>query len=117
MALFLTLVPFAYTVTSVDDLRKSQRFNLKLPMTLLRCGGQTVEQPSETSNISSNGILFRSGIAMKIGSPIEYVLTLAAGAGVANAVRLHCLGKIVRHAEPEAVAATIERYQFERVTS
>ena len=98
----------------VNDSRKSQRFNMKLPMTLLRCGGLPVEQPFETSNISSTGVLFRSGIDIEIGSPVEYVLTLTPGSGVKKPVQLHCLGKIVRHAEAERVAATIERYEFVR---
>ena len=112
----MTLVRFAYRFTSVvNDSRKSQRFNLKLPLTLLRCGGLPVEQPSETSNISSNGVLFQSGIEMQVGAPLEYVLTLAPSSGANKpAVQLHCLGKVVRRTEAEAVAATIERYEFVR---
>lgn len=111
----MTVVLFGYTFNSVvNDSRKSQRFNLKLPMTLLRCGGMPVEQPSETSNISSNGVLFKSGIQMEVGAPLEYVLTLSPGAGAKKPVQLHCLGKVVRRGETEAVAATIERYEFVR---
>ena len=111
----LTLVRFAYTFTSVvNDSRKSQRFNLKLPMTLLRCGGKAVEQPYETSNVSSTGVLFRADGEMTIGDPVEYVLTLAPQMGPRKQVQLHCLGKVVRHADSEAVAATIERYEFMR---
>lgn len=112
----MTLARFAYTFTSVlNDSRKSQRFNLKLPMTLLRCGRQAMaEQPFETSNISSNGVLFRTALDMEVGSPVEYTLTLAPAMGPRKAVQLHCLGKIVRRAEAEAVAATIERYEFVR---
>lgn len=83
-------------------------------MTLLRCGGQAVEHPFETSNISSNGVLFRTGLEMEVGDPLEYILTLAPAMGPRKQVRLHCLGKVVRRAEPDAVAATIERYEFVR---
>ena len=83
-------------------------------MTLLRCGGQAVEQRFSTSNISSNGVLFSTGLEMQVGSPVEYTLTLAPAMGPRKAVQLRCLGKVVRHAEAEAVAATIERYEFVR---
>ena len=51
---------------------------------------------------------------MEVGSPVEYTLTLAPAMGPRKAVRLHCLGKVVRHAAAETVAATIERYEFVR---
>ena len=87
---------------------------MKLPMTLLRCGGQVVQQPFETANISSNGVLFKTGLEMEIGAPLEYLLTLAPAMGPRKQVQLHCLGKVVRHADSSAVAATIERYEFVR---
>ena len=80
-------------------------------MTLVRCCGRFVEQPFETSNISSTGVLFKTEIPMEVGSPVEYVLTLAPALGPRKPVRLHCLGKVVRRAEEEAIAATIERYE------
>ena len=83
-------------------------------MTLLRSGGQAVEQPCATSNISSNGVLFGTGLEMEVGTPVEYTLTLAPAMGPRKAVRLHCLGKVVRCAEAESVGASIERYEFVR---
>ena len=83
-------------------------------MTLLRCDGQSVEQPYETANVSSGGVLFRTGLEMKVGWPLEFMLTLAPAMGPREAVQLRCLGKVVRRAETEAVAATIERYEFVR---
>ena len=106
---------FAYKVTIVvNDSRKSQRFNLKLPMTLLRCAGQAVDQPSETANISSTGVLFKTGLPMEVGWPLEYLLTLSPATGLRKPVHLHCLGKVVRQAETDVIAATIERYEFVR---
>jgi hypothetical protein len=101
-------------MTVLNDSRKSQRFNLKVPMTLLRCGGQAVERPFETANISSSGVLFRTEQMMEVGSPVEYELTLAPAMGPRKAVRLHCMGTVVRQVDAEAVAATIERYEFVR---
>ena len=87
---------------------------MKLPMTLLRCGGKPFEQLCETSNISSTGVLFQAGEGMEIGDPVEYVVTLAPQMGPRKQVQLHCLGKVVRRLETEGVAATIERYDFVR---
>ena len=84
-------------------------------MTLLRCGGLAVEQPFETSNISSTGILFKAGLDLELGAPLEYTLTLSPAMGPRKQVQLHCLGKVVRRGEMDAVAATIERYEFVRV--
>ena len=83
-------------------------------MTLLRCGGQAVEQPFETANISSTGVLFNAGAELELGTPLEYMVTLSPAMGPRKPVVLHCLGKVVRHAEMQAVAATIERYEFVR---
>ena len=83
-------------------------------MTLLRCGGQAVEQSSMTSNISSTGVLFNTGVEMEVGVPLEYTVTLAPAMGPRKQVQLHCLGKVVRHDEMNVVAATIERYEFMR---
>jgi hypothetical protein len=87
---------------------------MKLPMTLLRCAGQPVEQAARTSNVSANGVLFEGASDVAIGSPLEYLLTLTPAMGPRKAVQLHCLGKVVRKADSGATAATIERYDFVR---
>ena len=84
-------------------------------MTLLRCGGHDVGQRLETSNISATGVLFRTGLEVEVGATVEYVVTLAPATGTREQVRLHCFGRVVRRAEAEAIAATIERYDFVRV--
>ena len=96
------------------DSRSSRRFNLRLPVTLLRCGGQTVEQQSETANVSSNGVLIRTSLDMEIGAAVEYIVTLTPPIGARKTVQLHCLGKVVRRDESNGVAATIDRYLFVR---
>ena len=83
-------------------------------MNVLRCGGQAVDQISETSNVSSTGVLFRTGLEMEVGSPLEYILTLAPAMGPRKQVQLHCLGRVVRRVEAVAVVASIERYEFVR---
>jgi len=68
----------------------------------------------ETKNLSSVGVLFRSDARLRIGEPVEYVITLPTAQEAADNVRIHCLGKVVRFARKAEVAATLERYEFVR---
>jgi len=94
--------------------RKAQRFELKLPLELIRKGSQPLSEYGETRNLSSVGVLFEAGAALRIGEPVEYMITLPGTPGIAEHVRLHCLGKVVRFAHEAGVAATLERYEFVR---
>lgn len=100
----------------IAEKRKSIRFDLKLPMEVLRNGTAAVNRACETRNLSTSGVLFTSGLDIAVGQPIEYAITLPTGRADAT-VRLHCMGKVVR-TEPfnadSRVAATLERYEFVR---
>jgi hypothetical protein len=102
--------------TSGEDLvieqRKSRRFELKLPLQLVRCGRSSVTSHGETRNLSSSGVLFSADAHVNIGDPVEYVITLPSDSPSSD-VRLKCLGKVVRNEGDEA-AATLERYEFVR---
>lgn len=102
------------------ELRKANRFELKLPLRLVRVGSQHISKTVETKNVSSLGVLFINETPLTIGESIEYVITLPAQIAGAE-VSIRCLGKVVRHqpigdAEPQVVAtaATLERYEFLR---
>jgi hypothetical protein len=96
--------------------RKAQRFELKLPLELIRKGSQALSEHGETRNLSSVGVLFEAGAALRIGEPVEYMITLPSTPDRADhkGVRLHCLGKVVRFSPETGVAATLERYEFVR---
>jgi len=95
--------------------RKAQRFELKLPLELIRKGSQPLSEHGETRNLSSVGVLFEAGATLRIGEPVEYMITLpGTPEGSDNRVRLHCLGKVVRFSPEAGVAATLERYEFVR---
>lgn len=74
-----------------------------------------------TENISSSGVLFTTEKEPDLGGPIEYVITLNYDG--LQAVNLRCIGKVLR-AEPTGpgranelayqIAATLERYEFQR---
>jgi hypothetical protein len=104
----------------VTEQRKAQRFEIQLPVEVLRAGSEHLHQSGKTRNISSSGVLFLSGREIEVGGPIEYVVTLTTESGAT--VHLRCMGKVMRlsriESAPEeeafAVAVTLERYEFMR---
>ena len=107
----------------IADQRRTRRFELRLPLELVRAGSRPLNETGETQNLSSGGVLFTSGQEIEIGDPIEYFITLPAGPEQIDGLRLHCVGKVVRRQlirndagdeEPTAIAATLERYEFVR---
>lgn len=103
--------------------RRSKRFDVKLPVKLVRNGLRSITGAGETKNLSSGGVLFASDLRIDIGEPIEYVIALTPSGDL----DLHCLGKVMRldsavrnGSEPERpfeLAATVERYEFVRQRS
>lgn len=97
--------------------RRNQRFELHLPLRVMRTSAGQVSHDARTRNMSSSGVLFTSEAEVQIGGAIEYVVTIGSDAGVD--VDLKCIGKVVRleksrEAPPYLVAATLDRYQFIR---
>ena len=83
----------------------------------------TTSKTGETRNLSSGGVLFTTDVPVDVGDPIEYMITLPTGSSSSGLVRLKCMGKVTRfdrHAiesqtkRSNAVAATLERYEFIR---
>ena len=102
--------------------RRTQRFELRLPLEVVRSGSERLSKAGETRNLSSVGVLFTSEAGIDIGEPIEYVITLTPRRSARETVSLRCMGKVVRleplelpaAARPFEVAATLERYEFIR---
>jgi hypothetical protein len=104
--------------------RKAKRFEMKLPLKVVRNGARPFSGAGETRNLSSAGVLFATDTKIELGEPIEYVITLSPTGGVPNPVDLHCLGRVTRldatalESQNGAllfeVAATLERYEFVR---
>lgn len=104
--------------------RKAKRFEMKLPLKVVRNGVRPFSGAGETRNLSSAGVLFASDTKIEVGEPIEYVISLSPNSGAPNPVDLHCLGKVTRldatapewqnGSLPFEVAVTLERYEFVR---
>jgi hypothetical protein len=113
----LTLVLYGYrvesTVNNVNEQRKNQRFDLKLPFEIIRTG-TSAKTLGETKNVSSSGVLFTSDTSIGVGEPIEYFITFPRPAGSRSDVRLRCVGTVLREDPESKFAATLERYEFVR---
>ena len=102
--------------------RRTRRFQLELPLSIIRAGAERVTLSGLTKNISSCGVLFTTGKEPDLGGPIEYIITLNHDGP--QPVNLRCVGKVLRaernqlvqDASPRAyqIAATLERYEFVR---
>ena len=98
--------------------RRNQRFELQLPLRVMRTSAGSVSHDARTRNTSSSGVLFASEAEVQLGGAIEYVVTIGSDAGVD--VDLKCIGKVVRlekssrEAPAYLVAATLDRHQFIR---
>ncbi|HYM06734.1 MAG TPA: PilZ domain-containing protein [Terriglobales bacterium] len=100
----------------VVEQRRTARFELHLPVHIMRTGAGWVSHDALTQNISSRGVLFTSDVDVPIGSGIEYVVTLSVAPG--SHVEVHCFGKVVRFekspSEGYLIAVTLDRYRFVR---
>ena len=97
----------------MNEQRKNQRFDLKLPFEIIR-GGTNTKGVGETKNMSSSGVLFTSDSSVAIGEPIEYLITFPKPSNSRSEVRLRCVGTVVREDPESKFAATLERYEFVR---
>jgi hypothetical protein len=102
--------------------RRTRRFKLQLPLSVVRTGAERVALVGVTKNISSSGVLFEAPTEPDLGGPIEYVIVLNNEGP--QAVNLRCIGKVLRleRTQPPGaqgpgacqIAATLERYEFVR---
>jgi hypothetical protein len=102
-----------------SERRTTQRFQMRLPLTVRWTTGAAVgETSTESRDVSSRGVYFFLAKDVKEGSPVEILLTLPNEITMAGPVRVRCLGRVQR-TEPRdqgaiGVVAAIERYEFLR---
>ena len=98
------------------DRREARRFNMILPMRVLPRDSQSAEFIAHTRDVSYRGLYFLAEAAFKVGSSIEFVITLPEQVTRSADVNIRCSGQVVR-TEPTnngktGIAAKIERYEF-----
>ncbi len=102
-----------------SERRTTQRFQMRLPLTVRWTTGAAVgETSTESRDVSSRGVYFFLSKDVREGSPVEILLTLPNEITLAGPVRVRCLGRVQR-TEPRdegaiGVVAAIERYEFLR---
>ena len=107
-----------YALTG-SERRTTQRFSMRLPLTVRWTTGAAVgETSTESRDVSSRGVYFFLSKDVKEGSPVEILLTLPNEITLAGPVRVRCLGRVQRTEPRDAgsigVVAAIERYEFLR---
>jgi hypothetical protein len=104
----------------VIEQRRYQRFDLKLPLELVRAGSRVLRKTGVTRNLSSRGVLFTVESGLEVGASIEYIITLSESPTPGAPVQLRCMGKVVRQHSPAGEpgqpswGATLERHEFVR---
>ena len=101
--------------SAIPDMRSSVRFPLHLPLAVR---ADSREHYTETSDISSGGVLFHADLGVPVGSTIEFTIAMPAViVGASKDVLVNCIGRVVRcspHGDRCQVAAVIDEYQFIR---
>lgn len=99
--------------------RTTQRFTMRLPLTVRWTTGAAVgETSTESRDVSSRGVYFFLTKDVREGSAVEILLTLPNEITLAGPVRVRCLGRVQRTETRDegavGVVAAIERYEFLR---
>ena len=95
--------------------RSTRRFSLDLPIAVKfpdsGAGGLT----GRTHDVSSRGVFFYMNSEIAEGNSIDFVMTLPPEITLADPVRIHCTGKVIRVSQTgseQGVAVAIEKYDF-----
>ena len=98
------------------DRREARRFTMSLPMRVLPPDAGGKELSVQTRDVSYRGLYFLADAKFKIGSEIDFVITLPEQVTQSGDVKIRCQGQIVRVEPTEngcvGIAAKIERYEF-----
>jgi hypothetical protein len=98
------------------DRREARRFTMSLPMRVLSPESEDRELSACTRDLSYRGLYFLADANFKIGSEIDFVITLPEQVTQSSDVNIRCQGQIVRVEPTEngrvGIAAKIDRYEF-----
>jgi hypothetical protein len=96
--------------------REARRFTMSLPMRVFPREAKGRELDAHTRDVSYRGLYFLAEADFKVGSEIDFVITLPQQVTQSGDVSIRCVGEIVR-VEPsengsKGIAARIARYEF-----
>jgi hypothetical protein len=96
--------------------REARRFTMSLPMRVFRRDAKGRELNAQMRDVSYRGLYFLADVNFKVGSEIEFVITLPRQVTQSGDVNIRCLGEVVRIEPTEngksGIAAKIARYEF-----
>ncbi|HSC45166.1 MAG TPA: PilZ domain-containing protein [Candidatus Acidoferrum sp.] len=98
------------------DRREARRFNMTLPMKVLSLDSNAHELKAYTRDVSYRGLYFLAESEFRLGSSIDFIITLPEQVTRSADVNIRCHGQIVRTESTQngkmGVAAKIDRYEF-----
>jgi hypothetical protein len=98
------------------DRREARRFTMSLPMRVMPREAKGRELDAHTRDVSYRGLYFLAEADFKVGTDIEFIITLPQQVTQSGDVNIRCLGQIVRIEPAEngslGIAARITRYEF-----
>ena len=102
---------------SVEERRRSERFDLGVPLTVQWTNGPEKRQAhAVTQDVSSGGVYFLLPQAIPAGTVVEIEMTLPSQITHGTPVRVRCLGRIQRivltPGESTGMATMLEKYEF-----
>jgi PilZ domain len=102
---------------SLEERRRSERFNFAVPLTVQWTNGPEQRQAhAVTQDVSSGGVYFFLPETIPDGTVVEIEMTLPAQITLGTPVRVRCLGRIQRSVrkpgESTGMATMIEKYEF-----
>jgi hypothetical protein len=102
---------------SIENRRRSERFNFGVPLTVQWTNGSEKRQAhAVTQDVSSGGVFFLLPEAIPDGTPVEIEMTLPTQITLGTPVRVRCQGRIQRcvlkPGESSGMATMIEKYEF-----
>ncbi len=96
--------------------REARRFTMSLPMRVFPREAKDRELDAHTRDVSYRGLYFLAAADFKVGSEIDFVITLPQQVTQSGDVNIRCVGEIVRIEPSEngnkGIAARIARYEF-----
>jgi hypothetical protein len=95
--------------------RSVRRFAFDLPTSVKFLNNAACELDGHTRDVSSRGVFMYVDAELSEGAAIEFVMTLPPEVTLGSAVRVRCLGRVLRlesKGREQGAAIAIERYDF-----
>jgi hypothetical protein len=95
--------------------RTKRRFDVRLGCEIVHLA-TGLRTRGWTKNLSSSGVLFTCEERVSVGDAIDYLIMFPRFRRSRRDIHLHCAGTVVREDLGLAFAASLDRYEFVRVT-